>query len=538
MKAPLYILYGSRTGRSRAAAVLARDYAEYMGIDSRLIGMHDFKPEEMKGIRDLLIAVSTDGEGDPPLQAEPFYEYIHSPTIPEIQNLRYAVLALGDSSYKHFCKTGKDIAKRMNELGAEPLYPLIECDIDFEDSAKQWVRNVVDKLSRQIISEKGHTMKRTNFVFELKSKDDEGDYFRATVLNKELLTGKSSTKRIYNLRLDLKNSGLEFHSGDSFGLFCPNSKMFVNKIIRELGYDPTHVVTVKGRKMLLKDALVYKFELTMITPIVVEKYARIISNPALDSFMARKRALMNYIETRDILDLVSDFKGAVSPEAFISILRKLMPRLYSLASSSLIEQEKIDLAVGVIEYSLESRDHIGVCSSFIADRLEKGEKIPIKLESNEKFRLPENPLHPVIMIGTGTGVSPFRAFLQERKIAGNTRNWLFFGERNSATDFIYGRDFLDFEKSGILTRLDTAFSRDQANKIYISHKIQENSKEFFRWLEDGAYVYLCGNKRIMAKDVRMAILRVLREEAHLTDAQAVEYLDQLKKKRRFQEDVY
>ncbi|MEX0988084.1 MAG: flavodoxin domain-containing protein [Bacteroidales bacterium] len=538
MEKALYILHGSRSGNSRAIAHLARDYAEYLGIETSIESMQDFNPEKLKRIRNLLIAVSTHGEGDPPFQAEEFYNYLHNQEVPELRGLNFSVLALGDSSYKHFCKTGKDIAKRFKKLGAAPVYPLVECDIDFEDSARQWVRNTVDLIQKEVKPRVRPENNRANFVFDLKLDDADDDYFRAMVLEKRLLTGRNSTKRIYNLRLDLKNSGFDYKPGDSIGIFCGNSRLLVDRIIRKLNFDPTHQVDVKGKKTLLKHALVNEFELTVITTVVVQKYARIVPNTDLLQLMESKKAMKQYVETRDILDLITDFPGVISPEEFVSILRKLAPRLYSVASCELSDRDQVDLAVGIIEYVEGGRIHQGVGSAFLSDILEEGEKIPVTFEPNEKFRLPDDTDRAVIMIGTGTGVSPYRAFLQERNLTSNAANWLFFGERNEATDFLYREDFLQFMENGVLTRLDMAFSRDQEERVYVSHKINENGKEVYRWLQDGAIVYLCGNKRTMAKDVRLALLEVFRKEGGMSEDKSLDYLEQLKSEKRFREDVY
>ena len=538
MKESLYILHGSRTGNSKAAAELAREYAEFQGIRSRVESMEEFDPEKLARYSHLLIAVSTHGEGDPPLQAEPFYQYIYNSTNGEIGNLKYSILALGDSSYKHFCKTGKDINDRLKELGAHPFYPVVECDIDFEDNAKEWVKSVVDQLKDEIATVPVSKKQTDSFVFELKLDEIEGDYYKAKITDKELLTGEKSTKRTYNIRLDLKNSGIEFDPGDSIGIFCPNSQLFVDQIIRTLGFDPTHVVKVKDEQQLLKHALIHEYELTMITPVVMQKYAEIISDASLYGILESKKATQEYTQTSDILDLVTDFPGKITPEEFISVLRKLAPRLYSVASSRKVLAENVDLAVGIIEYTITGREHIGVGSSFIADRLEVGEKVPVMLESNGKFRLPDDTSVPIIMIGTSTGVSPYRAFLQERELSGKGKNWLIFGDRNSATDFIYRKDFKSFMDKGVLTRLDTAFSRDNVQKKYVTHLILRHSEEIYRWMEQGACIYLCGNKRTMAVDVRKAFTDIIAAGAGVSVEKAAIILENLKKERRFQEDVY
>lgn len=518
--------------------MLAKEYADYLGIKNRMYSMEEFEPGVLSEPGYLLVAVSTHGEGDPPLQAEPFYKYIHNITDQGVDALKYSVLALGDSSYKHFCKTGKDIYDQLEALGAEPIYPVVECDIDFEDHAKDWVKNVVDQVSADQKLAPPQNKERDKFVFELKLEDTDETFYKSRILEKRLLTGEASTKRTYNIRLDLKNAGMDYMPGDSIGIFCPNSRLFVDEILRELDFDPTHVVTVKDQKMLLKQALVHEFELTLVTPVVMQKYAELTSHPGLYRILESKKATVEYAEGSDLLDLLTDFPGDYTPEDLIGVLRRLAPRLYSVASSRKVNEETVDLAVGVIEYTLSGRNRIGVGSSFIADRLEVGEKVPVMLEENRKFRLPEDTARPVIMIGTGTGISPYRAFLQERELDGATKNWVIFGERNRATDFIYKDDFYAFRKKGVLIRLDTAFSRDQEKSIYVTDRILEHSAVFYRWLEEGANIYLCGNKRTMAPDVRNAIVKVISSEGGVSTDRAQVILENLKREGRFQEDVY
>ncbi|MBN2175438.1 MAG: flavodoxin domain-containing protein [Bacteroidales bacterium] len=535
----LCILYGSRTGNSKAIAKLAGEYARHLGIENECINMQSFDKSRLKDLKRLLVAVSTHGEGDPPAPAEEFYRYIHSDEAPAMKNTEFAMVALGDSSYKHYCKTGKDIEKRFIELGAKKIIDLVECDIDFEEKAKQWVKDVIGIFSKDdTIS----TTKEGNsdFVFELKlDEQDKYNAFNATILDKHLLSTPESTKRTYHLTLSLKNSGIAYRPGDSFGIYCTNSKLYVDRIIRKLGFDPTYSLKFKNGRKLLKEALVRDFELTMITTVVVKKYAEIIKNDKLNSLLQDKIKLEEYVQSRDVLDLITDFPARITPEQFISILRKLAPRLYSVASSDRITAETVDLTVGIIEFDAFDRFHVGVGSSFFASRIEQGEKIPVFLEANEKFRLPENPGTPVIMIGTGTGIAPFRAFLQDRQTQNSTgKNWLFFGERNLANDFLYQNDLEKFIENGILTRLDTAFSRDQDKKTYITHKMEESSGELFDWIRSGAHIYVCGNKRTMAKSVRKTLKKIISDKGNMSHDEASDYFEIMKQNRQYHEDIY
>ncbi len=536
---PLTILYGSRTGNSKAVATLASEYATHLGINNQLEAMQSFPFERLNEVNTLLVAVSTHGEGDPPAPAEDFYNYIHSDQAPAMKNTKFAVAALGDSSYKHFCKTGKDIEKRLKELGATPMAETVECDIDFEERSKSWVRDIVEQLAREM-NIGSPAKKDSKFVFELKlDEQDKYNAFNATILEKSLLSGLDSTKKTYHLTLNLKNSGIDFQPGDSIGVYCTNSKLFVDRIIRKLGFDPTLTIENKAGRQLLKETLVRDYELTIITPVVVKKYAALTHNQALNDLLADKTRLDAYVETRDILDLITDFPAQITPDQFISILRKLAPRLYSVASSNRLTQDTVDLTVGIIEYEAWDRYHIGVGSSLFNSRIDAGEKIPVFLEANEKFRLPEDPRTPVIMISTGTGLAPFRAFLQDRELNDDPgKNWLFFGERHASTDYLYREELQTFTDRGILSRLDTAFSRDQEERVYITHKMLDHSSELYRWIEDGAYIYVCGNKRTMAKSVRKALRTILAKEGDMSSPEASARLEEMKSNRQYQEDIY
>lgn len=536
----LYILYGSRTGNSKAVAELAHAYANYHGISSICESMESFSKDTFNNAGLMLIAVSTHGEGDPPVQAEAFYEYIHQSGQADFSGKKMAVLALGDSSYRHFCKTGADIEKRLNELGAASFHPIVKCDIDFEEASKQWVKDSIDKIKPEFQNRQKNKHNK-EFVFELKL-DDQNKYnaYNAKILEKKQLNKGSQGKRTYHLTLSLKNSDIDFRPGDSIGVYCSNSKLLVDRIIRNLGFDPTYPLKTESGLTLLKEALVRDYELTMLTPIVMKKYVAIIKNESLYAMLKNKEVLQSYVNESDILDLITDFPAPITPVEFISILRKLSPRLYSVASSNRISKDTVDLTIGIIEFDTPSHTHIGVGSSFISERIELGEQIPVFLEPNEKFRLPGNADTPIIMISTSTGIAPFRAFLQERKHKfPDSKNWLFFGDRYAKYDFLYQSDIEQFKQDGVLTRLDTAFSRDhQHEKKHITHKMLDNKQELFKWIEKGAVVYVCGNKRTMAESVKKTMIEIIAGEGHMPEKNAVEYFLDMKSGNRYLEDIY
>ena len=535
----LYILYGSRTGNSKAAAILARDYARYLGLESYLLDMKIIDPQDLQHIRNLLIAVSTHGEGDPPAVVENFYKYIHSPSAPSMEGAHFSVLALGDSSYRDFCKTGRDFQRRLKRLGAKEISPLVSCDIDYEENAKKWVEEAVASFAELLPAKEQN--KGKPFAFEI-NKNDAGfeNAYYAKVRSKKYLTLPGFGKRTLHLELAIDNFDTPFQPGDSFGVYLSNSRLLVDKLLKVLGFDGTHTIEAPSGKKMLKEALINDFEITMLTPLIVRKYAQPSGHPKITELTRNAAALQNYALTHDVLDLVTDYPATFTPEEFINILRKLNPRLYSVASSPSMKKGELHFTIGLVEYNINQRNHIGVGSAFFADRVEEGDSIPVYLESNPKFRLPENTDTPIIMIGTGTGIAPFRAFLQERKYQGaKGENWLFFGDRNAESDYLYRDELEDFFNSGLLTKLNTAFSRDQQKKIYVQQRMLENSAALYNWIfKRNAAVYLCGNKRTMGKSVRETMKEILINEGNFTTEEAVAYLKKMKNERRLQADLY
>ena len=533
----LHVMFGSRTGNSRSAALLAHEYAKFLGLQSELIDMHNFHPENIGNVTNMLITVSTHGEGDPPLAAEKLLLYLADVSAPQMERRKFSVLALGDSSYRHFCKTGHDFRDNLIRLGAEEVFALQECDIDFEEGAKSWVEGAVNAFRK--ILPAASTKNNQSFTFELMDAGDaSGDTYMARIIEKEILNDGNPLKQTMHVKLSLKNSGIAFGPGDTIGVSAFNSRRLVDELIRRKGWDPTFVLKEKGVKEMLKQVLISDYELTLLTPLVLRKYAVLARNPELDRLLQDEKLLADYCDSRDVVDMLTDFSTEMNIGDFFTVLRKLTPRLYSVASSPKKDPDSVDILVGIISLQGEERAYEGVCSSFLSERLEVGESVGIHLEKNDKFRLPDAGI-PVIMIGAGTGIAPFRSFLQEREITQATgANWLFFGEQFRKTDFFYRKELKAYLKSGLLSRLDVAFSRDQAEKVYITHRMLENSEELFSWIREGAVVYLSGNKRKLAVNVRSTLLTILQQEGRMSPEKAASYLGKMKAEKQYREDVY
>ncbi|WP_289054471.1 diflavin oxidoreductase [Carboxylicivirga marina] len=535
-KDTLHIVYGSRTGNAKSVAVLADKYAKSLGYQSTLVAMPDMDYQELAKIENLVVIVSTHGEGEPPVQAEGFYDFLHSESINSVK-AKYAVLGLGDSSYRYYCQTGEDISQRLGELGGEIMLPLVKCDIDFEETAKQWVLDVFEAFKP--VLPVLHKPMKDGFTFDLKLDGDTHSAYKAELLEKRLLTSSDSTKKVLHVSLSLKNSGMDYLPGDAIGVYGTNSRMYVDELLLALNVDKAYPIKDKETTRLLKDVLIHDYELTLITPLVVQKYADISQNQALNQLLDDTQKLEKYAAEKDVLDMVMDYPGVYSVEEFLGVLRKLSQRLYSVASSKSQVGEQADITVKVIENADDKRTRNGVCSSFLWHRLDVGDMVPVTLESISKFRLPEDDNVPIVMIGAGTGVAPFRGFLQER-FARDARgkNWLMFGERNSQSDFLYKDDLTDLQNKGMLHELNTAFSRDQNEKIYVSHIIEERAANLLDWIENGAVVYVCGSKDKLAASVRNSFVKILSNHHGINSDEAKRRLEQLKANKQFQEEVY
>jgi sulfite reductase (NADPH) flavoprotein alpha-component len=535
----LHILYGSRTGNSKSAAELASQYASYLGVRNILVDLKTLSLAKFSTFKNILLTVSTHGEGDPPAVVEAFYNSIFDPQGPKLDGLRFSILALGDSSYIDFCKTGKDFRARFIELHAKEVFPIIECDIDYEEKAKDWVRDSVDIFAKYLPSVGISKDKLFSFQINKRESDRDNVYY-AKVIGKRLLTHKDYRKRVMHLELSMDSFHYKYYPGDTFGIFVNNSRLLTDKLIKHLKFDRSYVVRRGANKKLLKDTLLTDYEITLLTPAVLRKYAKLTGSEALDHLITNESWLNDYCRTRDVLDLVNDFPGNFSPDEFLTILRNLTPRLYSVASSPLVFHNELHLTMGLIEYSINNRLHQGVCSTYISDRVNVGDLIPIALEKNDSFRLTTDDSVPIIMISTSTGIAPFRAFLQERQHkCAKGENWLFFGDRHQESNFLYKEEIKKFKKSGLLTRLNTTFSRNGLKKEYVQQELFKHRKEFFEWIDKkGAVIYLCGNKYTMGKEVKACIEKIVSVEGKFSPSEARAYLQHMKSEKRYQMDLY
>lgn len=533
------LLYGSHTGNCQA---LAEDFSGRLkenGLQVSVEDMDRYKPKSLKKEEDLLIITSTHGDGDPPDNALSFYEFLYSRRAPKLDGVRYSVLALGDSSYEYFCQTGKDFDKRLEELGAERFVERVDCDLDYEEEAEDWINKVVHSLGTAAEEKKGKTAPSPQAAGPVYTKKNP---FSAEVLENINLNGRGSNKETRHLELDLEDSSLEYEPGDSLGIYPINEEKLVDQLITLMQWDPELSVTLNkdGEVRALREALLSHFEITVLTKPLIEKLEPFTSNEKLQEILASKETLQTYIEGRDLLDLLADFgPWELGAEELIQQLRKIPPRLYSIASSRKANPDEVHLTIGTVRYESHGRPRLGVCSGQCAERMEPGGNVSVFVQKNSNFKLPEDGSAPVIMVGAGTGIAPYRAFLEEREELGAEGNtWLFFGEQHFTTDFLYQTEWQRWLKNGVLSRMDVAFSRDNEEKVYVQHRMTERSRELFEWLEAGAYLYVCGDEKHMAKDVHQALVSIVQRESGRSLEEAEAYVADLRQQKRYQRDVY
>ncbi|MDQ0720806.1 sulfite reductase (NADPH) flavoprotein alpha-component [Paenibacillus sp. W4I10] len=537
------VLFGSQTGNSSGLSKKLAKKLEEQGLQVTLSSMGDFKPNGLKKIENLLIIVSTHGEGEPPDNAIPLHEFLNSKRAPKLEGLRYSVLALGDTSYEFFCQTGKDFDKRLQELGGTALVPRVDCDVDFDEAAAEWMNEVLASLSSTSAASSTVTTEAvTAAVSGGESEYDRTNPFKAEVLENLNLNGRGSDRETRHIELSLEGSSLDYEPGDSLGVFPENHPRLVEELIAAMGWNADERVTVNknGDQASVHEALLRYFEITAVTKPVVEQLAKLNPGSGLTALLADDSEFRTVMNSCDLLDLVQDYnlKGIPAAE-FVAALRKIPARLYSIASSSKSFPDEVHLTVRSVRYEARGRERYGVCSVHLAERIEAGDTLPVYIQHNPNFKLPENPDTPIIMVGPGTGVAPFRSFLGEREETGaEGKTWLFYGDQHFATDFLYQTEWQRWLKDGVLTKMDVAFSRDTEQKVYVQHRMLEHSKELYQWLQEGASIYICGDEKKMAHDVHAALTTILEQEGGLSPEQASEYLTRLQQEKRYQRDVY
>lgn len=536
---PWLILYATETGNCRRVAQAVDERMRAAGLTTQLVDLRDFDPKALRRARQATFILATHGLGDPPEGTETFFNFWMGDRAPRIEQLRYSVLALGDSSYEEFCAIGRSFDERLETLGAQRIYDRADCDVDFEDIADAWREGVVAKIEAETPKEPKLTVANLHAAPSgavEKARFTRAAPFSAEVLANQKITGRESSKDVRHIELSLEDSGLVYLPGDAIGIWPENPPALVNSLLELLQLDGEKGVRVGEESLSLRDALQSRLEITKLSRGFVQAYADATNDDALNGLLASSEASRDYLAPRQVIDVVADYPGKLDGQQLAGALRKLTPRLYSVASSLEANPDEAHLTVAVVDYERFGRSHCGAASCFLSGSTRTASTY---VEANDHFRLPKNGDTPTIMIGAGTGVAPYRAFVQHRREAGATGdNWLVYGDRTMRSDFLYQLEWLRYLKDGLLSRLTVAFSRDQAAKIYVQDRIAEEAKGIYDWLERGAHVYVCGEAEQMAPAVHAALAGVVQRVGGKSADAAEEYLQQLKTDKRYQRDVY
>jgi len=534
---PVTILFGSQTGNAEGLAKKMHKLLSKGNFEAELADMAQYDRSRLPLVKNLLLITSTYGDGEPPDNAADFRSWLLGAGAPALPDLSFSVLALGDTTYPDFCQCGIEFDLRLESLGAKRIFPRVDSDVDFDAPFAEWSSGVIAVL----------TPKGAAAAVEARTTDSaETGFSKRNPFPSQVLRNfnlnRGGEKETHHLELSLAGSGLVYQVGDALGVVPQNAAEIVDEILANLPFRPSVVPLPDGGEAPLREALIRNYDIGTLNKTIIQKWQQRSGSPFLRSLVAAddKKAYEAFSWGRDLIDLVIDHPADFTDaEEFVSILKKLQPRLYSIASSPAAHPDEVHLCVGIVRYRSHGRLRGGICSTFLSDRLDAASEPRVFVHTNKAFRLPESSDVPVIMVGPGTGIAPFRAFLEERKhAAAKGRNWLFFGNPHRQTDFLYEEELTAFVADGTLGRLDLAWSRDQKEKHYVQHLMLESGAELWQWLEDGASFYVCGDASRMAKDVDLALHQIAREHGKLTAEDAAAFVTKLKKDKRYQRDVY
>ncbi|HEB0894380.1 TPA: NADPH-dependent assimilatory sulfite reductase flavoprotein subunit [Citrobacter braakii] len=534
------LISASQTGNARRVAEALRDDLIAAKLNVTLTNAGDYKFKQIANEKLLIVVASTQGEGEPAEEAVALHKFLFSKKAPKLDNTAFAVFGLGDTSYEFFCQSGKDFDAKLAELGGERLLDRVDADVEYQGAAAEWRARLVDVLKARAPTASSVQVAASGAVNEVHTSPytKEAPLTASLAVNQKI-TGRDSEKDVRHIEIDLGDSGLRYQPGDALGVWYQNDPELVKELVELLWLKGDELVTVDGKTLSLTEALQWHFELTVNTGNIVENYATLTRSDSLLPLVGDKAQLQHYAATTPIVDMVRFSPAQLDAQTLVDLLRPLTPRLYSIASSQAEVDSEVHVTVGVVRYDIEGRARAGGASSFLADRVEEEGEVRVFIEHNDNFRLPANPQTPVIMIGPGTGIAPFRAFMQQRAADGaEGKNWLFFGNPHFTEDFLYQVEWQRYVKEGVLSRIDLAWSRDQKEKVYVQDKLRQQGAELWRWINDGAHIYVCGDANRMAKDVELALLEVIAEFGAMDIEAADEFLSELRIERRYQRDVY
>jgi sulfite reductase (NADPH) flavoprotein alpha-component len=530
----LTVLYASESGNAEALAMRTKKLAQKHGLDARVVDFADADLNVLAKAKNLMVFASTWGEGDPPSRAVDFYTALMSDAAPRIEGVRFSVLALGDTAYAQFCATGKAIDERLEALGGKRITDRMDLDLDYAKQAAEWTERALGDLAPADAAGTA-TVVHVDFKGGAQPADDDEPLFTAeNPLQGEIsallnLNGSGSTRETWHVEIAADAPGFSYLSGDAIGVVPENDPNLALELAEAVGLGADGAVVQKLRE---------RYDVTTLSRALVDSYAKLTRRTDV-AHLADQKAFTAFAEDRQLIDLFETYPEKLTPEQLYGLLRPLPGRLYSVASSPKVHPGEAHLLVGAVRWESHGKKRGGVASTYFADRRRVGDPVRVYVKPNRHFRLPEDGNRPIVMIGAGTGVAPYRAFVEERAELGAAgKSWLVFGERNYTNDFLYQLEWQEHLQSGALSRIDVAFSRDQPEKIYVQHRLWEHRAELLKWIEDGAHIYLCGDEKGMARDVDVMLGRILAEGARGDDEAGRAKLKELTKAGRYQRDVY
>lgn len=534
----LTILVGSQTGNGKRVGERVLKACQQRGLAARLVSLADFNPRQLRQETALLLVVSTHGDGDPPDDALGLHRYLGSAQAARLPQLAYSVLALGDSSYPHFCKTGRDFDERLQALGARALVPRVECDVDLAAANDAWLETTVSAFAA-LVSE-ATPPARLALVETAPPAAREHVRLSATVLANQRITGRKSSKEVRHVEFAVDTAEFDYLPGDSVSVRPRNPASVVAEILALMQWPASTPVSLGARSLSIETALTEELEITQLARPVVTAIAERGRDAALRDWLATAEpaAVANWLSARQLVDVLRETAAAFSAQTLVELARPLATRAYSIASSRLATPDEIHLTVAVVNGEHEGHPRPGTASNMLA-ALAPGATLELQLDRNPAFRLPASDEVPLIMVGPGTGIAPFRAFIEERAARGaRGKHWLFFGERTQREDFLYQIEWQRHLREGTLARLELAFSRDGAQKVYVQDRLRACGAEVYAWLEAGAAFYVCGDAQRMAKDVHRALVELIMTHGGRDEDGAEEYVFELRQQGRYQRDVY
>lgn len=531
----LTILYATQGGNARSVAESLAVRAQDQGYALRLVSAENYRARDLAKEQLLIVVISTQGEGEPPESAFELFKYLRSKKTAQLKNLRYAIFGLGDSSYDRFCEAAKELDHLLKAQDAKTLVKRIDADVDFQHHLMHWQTEVLQSVEKVLPSDQA---KIIPILRSTTVRHDRNNPYQAELLERRRITTEDALTEVHHLALEIDPAVIQYQPGDALGLFFRNDPAQIEEILSLTGLEGSAQVTLEQQNISLTEALTDRLELTQLHPNVVKNWSSMADNRDLNTIAEDQTSLRGFVRNRQLIDLISDFPTDLDEQSLVNLLHTQQPRLYSIASSQNSIEEEIHLTVAALRYKSHNCDHLGGASGYLTQRIKEGEPLGVYVVKNPSFKLPQATDRPIIMVGAGTGIAPYRAFLQEREALGSTgRNWLVLGNRHFHRDFLYQTDWLNYRKSGLLNRISLAFSRDERERTYVQARLYEERAELYHWLQEGAHLYVCGSLE-MEKGVHHSLIAIAQDQGGLDEASAIEYIESLREQGRYQRDVY